>query len=52
MSGNLALGGGDPRLSIVGDEHNKPITGHGAVEKNPSRIHRLALRDPNIKFEE
>ena len=48
--GNIAQGGGDPRLSITGDE--KVATVGDEVVTAPARPHTLAIRDPNVKFEE
>jgi hypothetical protein len=51
--GAAAGGGGDPRLSITGNEkyeygHANEETGARAGRKRKS----LAIRDPSVKFEE
>lgn len=49
-SGNIALGGGDPRLSISGDEKYGRLGGEGITAYTRPQL--LGIRDPKVKFEE
>ena len=48
--GNIAMGGGDPRMSISEGEKNGVLGGEGITSY--SRPQLLGIRDPSIKFEQ
>lgn len=47
---NMALSGGDPRLSIAGDEKMGRLGGEGITAY--TRPQMRAIRDPNVTFDE
>lgn len=48
--GNVAQGGGDPRLSIIGDDKEGRLGGEGITAYTRPQL--LGIRDPSVKFEE
>lgn len=49
-AGALGQDGGDPRLSILGDEKHGQLGGVGISAYTRKQL--LGIRDPNVKFEE
>jgi hypothetical protein len=50
--GNIAQGGGDPRLSITGNEKEVQLIDEANGHTTSYPRSKLGIRDPNVKFEE